>query len=251
MRNTYGVDSINYGEGLRLGFVTQGQYSKNVGSRMYMMRDDEHYEMFKLKNREFSVDVDVSNLPCGINGALYFVEMNETGDKGTGSNNAGAKYGTGYCDAQCPHDMKFIKGRANCDDWNPTTAMGKTGICCMEMDIWEANRTSTQVTSHPCKLEGSLACHDEAKCGDGDNRFNPQAYCDKDGCDYSPYRVGQKNFFGENKTVNSSRPMTVVTQFITEDQTDNTDVVEIRRFYVQDGKHIPNPMSEVHNLEGA
>ena len=27
-----------------------------------------------------------------------------------GLNKAGAQYGTGYCDAQCPHDMKFIQG---------------------------------------------------------------------------------------------------------------------------------------------
>lgn len=97
MRNTYGVTSD--GDGLRLGFVTQGQYSKNVGSRLYMMDDADNYEIFKLKNKEFSFDVDVSNLPCGINGALYFVEMPKDGDKGMGANAAGAKYGTGYCDA--------------------------------------------------------------------------------------------------------------------------------------------------------
>ena len=28
-------------------------------------------------------------------------------------NKAGASYGTGYCDAQCPHDIKFINGEAN------------------------------------------------------------------------------------------------------------------------------------------
>ena len=30
---------------------------------------------------------------------------------------AGASYGTGYCDAQCPADLKFINGEANCMDW--------------------------------------------------------------------------------------------------------------------------------------
>jgi len=25
-------------------------------------------------------------------------------------NKAGAKYGTGYCDSQCPRDLKFING---------------------------------------------------------------------------------------------------------------------------------------------
>lgn len=66
---------------------------------MFMMADNDNYEMFKLKNREFTLDVDVSTLPCGVNGALYFVEMSANGDKGQGSNAAGAKYGTGYCDA--------------------------------------------------------------------------------------------------------------------------------------------------------
>lgn len=27
------------------------------------------------------------------------------------TNTAGAKYGTGYCDSQCPRDLKFINGQ--------------------------------------------------------------------------------------------------------------------------------------------
>ena len=27
------------------------------------------------------------------------------------TNKAGAPYGTGYCDAQCPRDLKFIAGK--------------------------------------------------------------------------------------------------------------------------------------------
>ena len=62
-------------------FVTQGPYSKNIGSRVYLMEDTYDYRLFKLKNREFTFDVDVSNLPCGLNGALYFVEMEKDGGK--------------------------------------------------------------------------------------------------------------------------------------------------------------------------
>eukprot|EP00587_Corethron_hystrix_P011364 CAMPEP_0113321056 /NCGR_PEP_ID=MMETSP0010_2-20120614/14666_1 /TAXON_ID=216773 ORGANISM="Corethron hystrix, Strain 308" /NCGR_SAMPLE_ID=MMETSP0010_2 /ASSEMBLY_ACC=CAM_ASM_000155 /LENGTH=96 /DNA_ID=CAMNT_0000179059 /DNA_START=313 /DNA_END=599 /DNA_ORIENTATION=+ /assembly_acc=CAM_ASM_000155 len=91
----------------------------NVGSRLYVLDDNDKYFMFQLKNREFSVDIDVSELQCGMNGALYFVEMDEDGGKGLGNNEAGAKYGTGYCDAQCPHDIKFISGEANVIDWKP------------------------------------------------------------------------------------------------------------------------------------
>ena len=70
--------------------------------------------MFYLPNKEFTFDVDVSKLPCGLNGALYFVEMEESGGSYP-TNTAGASYGTGYCDAQCPHDMKWINGEANAE----------------------------------------------------------------------------------------------------------------------------------------
>lgn len=65
-----------------------------------MMDTDENYEMFHLLNQEFTFTVDVSNMPCGLNGALYFVEMDQDGGKSKyPGNKAGAAYGTGYCDA--------------------------------------------------------------------------------------------------------------------------------------------------------
>lgn len=111
----------------------------NVGSRLYMMNGDDkvifltthkysffnvsilrspkncckckQYQMFKLKNKEFSIDVDDANIGCGLNGAVYFVEMDEDGGKSKYQDNkAGAEFGTGYCDAQCPHDIKYIAG---------------------------------------------------------------------------------------------------------------------------------------------
>ena len=76
-----------------------------------MMDDDHNYEMFQLLNQEFTFDVDVSKLPCGTNGALYFVEMPKDGGSGQyPGDKAGAQYGTGYCDAQCPRDIKYIDG---------------------------------------------------------------------------------------------------------------------------------------------
>merc|ERR1719192_405951 len=85
-----------------------------------------------------------------MNGAMYFVEMDQEGGKGLGANRAGAKYGTGYCDAQCPHDMKWISGEANSVEWvsNPNDpfgnmGVGKYGSCCAEMDIWEATHSTT------------------------------------------------------------------------------------------------------------
>ena len=59
--------------------------------------------------------------------------------------------------------------------------------------------------------------------------------CDKDGCDYNHWRQGDHTYFGPggNFAVDSSKKMTVVTQFITDDGTDSGDLVEIRRLYVQ------------------
>ena len=105
---TYGITAS--GSSLTLKFVT----GSNVGSRVYLMEDDSNYQMFKLLNQEFTFDVDMSNLPCGLNGALYFSAMDQDGGMSKYANNkAGAKYGTGYCDSQCPRDIKFINGEVS------------------------------------------------------------------------------------------------------------------------------------------
>lgn len=63
----------------------------NSRSRVYLINGDS-YELFKLKNMEFTFDVDVSNLPCGLNGALYFVKMDADGGLSKyPTNKAGAK----------------------------------------------------------------------------------------------------------------------------------------------------------------
>jgi cellulose 1,4-beta-cellobiosidase len=107
---TYGATVS--GNSLKLNFLTKGSYATNIGSRFYLMQDDTNYQMFKLApDMEFTFDVDLSKLPCGLNGALYFVSMDQDGGmKKYSTNKAGAKYGTGYCDAQCPRDLKFING---------------------------------------------------------------------------------------------------------------------------------------------
>ena len=78
---------------------------------------DSKYQLFNLKNQEFTFDVDMSNLPCGLNGALYLSSMDEDGGMARfPTNKAGAKYGTGYCDSQCPRDIKFINGEVRVRD---------------------------------------------------------------------------------------------------------------------------------------
>lgn len=69
--------------------------------RVYLLAEGEkEYEMLQLNGKEFSFDVDVSQLPCGMNGALYLSEMEADGGR-SDLNPGGATWGTGYCDAQC------------------------------------------------------------------------------------------------------------------------------------------------------
>ncbi len=92
----------------------------NIGSRFYLMAGQNKYQMFTLLGNEFTMDVDVSKLGCGLNGAVYFVSMDEDGGQAKYSTNkAGAKFGTGYCDAQCPRDLKFINGEVSWQQPSP------------------------------------------------------------------------------------------------------------------------------------
>jgi cellulose 1,4-beta-cellobiosidase len=240
--DTYGVSTVK--GGVELKFVS----GQNVGSRLYLTEaGGERYKLFKLKNREFSFDVDVSTLSCGLNGAVYFSEMEASGGMG-GRNKAGAKFGTGYCDAQCPHDVKFMDGAANILEWNSTTTFGKYGACCHEMDIWEANKEATAFTTHPCSIKGTKTCSG-LECGGLPDQmeYRYKGVCDKDGCDFNSFRNGEPDFYGEaaKHEVDSSKPFTVVTQWITDDGTDDGDLVEIRRLHVQDGTVIQNSRTSI------
>ncbi|KAL4891487.1 putative 1,4-beta-D-glucan cellobiohydrolase B [Aspergillus ambiguus] len=249
---TYGVTTS--GNSMRLNFVTQSS-SKNIGSRLYLMKDDSTYQMFKLLNQEFTFDVDVSNLPCGLNGALYFVAMDADGGMSKYSTNkAGAKYGTGYCDSQCPRDLKFINGQANVEGWEPSAndanaGVGNHGSCCAEMDIWEANSISTAYTPHPCDTPGQTMCEGDA-CGGTYSDTRYAGTCDPDGCDFNSYRQGNHTFYGPGMTVDTNSKITVVTQFITNDGTSSGTLSEIKRFYVQNGKVIPNSQSTWSGVTG-
>ncbi|BAE61042.1 1,4-beta-D-glucan cellobiohydrolase B [Aspergillus flavus] len=247
---TYGVTTS--GDALTLQFVT----GANIGSRLYLMADDdESYQTFNLLNNEFTFDVDASKLPCGLNGAVYFVSMDADGGVAKYSTNkAGAKYGTGYCDSQCPRDLKFINGQANVEGWEPSDSdknagVGGHGSCCPEMDIWEANSISTAYTPHPCDDTAQTMCEGDT-CGGTYSSERYAGTCDPDGCDFNAYRMGNESFYGPSKLVDSSSPVTVVTQFITADGTDSGALSEIKRFYVQGGKVIANAASNVDGVTG-
>jgi len=252
---TYGV--LSDGFEAQLTFVTQGPYSTNVGQRLFLLDESEQeYHMFYLKNREFTMDVDVSQLDCGLNGAVYFVEMDKDGGMSKyPTNKAGAAFGTGYCDAQCPHDLKYISGETNMQDWDPSdddknAGKGHFGSCCNELDIWEANNIATAFTVHPCNVEGSHRC-EGVECGDNASGDRYNGICDKDGCDFHNWRLGDHDYYGPGPQfkVDSTKPMTVVTQFLTDDGTDTGEFVEMRRIYVQDGKVIDNSFTSLEGMD--
>merc|ERR1712157_702646 len=139
----------------------------------------------------------------------------------------------------------------NMEDWKPSESdhnagTGKYGSCCTEIDIWEANKISSAYTMHACS-EGVQQRCSGTDCGDnGADRF--KGLCDKNGCDIQSYRLGNKNFFGpgSNFQVDSTQPITVTTQFVTNDGTDQGKLTEVKQFYSQNGKTIEHPSYKVN-----
>ncbi|KAF8312221.1 glycoside hydrolase, partial [Clavulina sp. PMI_390] len=199
----------------------------NSGPRVYLLDPTgQKYEMFHFLNQEFAFDVNLANVGCGMNAALYFSEMDVVGGNGSTYNEAGAKYGTGYCDAQCPSGDNFINGYAN---------MNNTGYCCNEMDIWEANSVSNAFTPHGCLQDGPYQCPSSGCSGQ----------CDGNGCGYNAYGQGAHSFYGAGLTIDTTKTFTVVTQFITDSGTSTGNLQEIRRYYIQNGVTYQNPNSTV------
>jgi cellulose 1,4-beta-cellobiosidase len=234
-QSTYGVSTS--GNALSLTFLTKHEYGTNVGSRLYLMKDTNNYQMFTLKNNELAYDVELSTVECGLNSALYFVAMEADGGKASHENNAaGAKYGTGYCDAQCARDLKFVNGLGNIEGWEPSpndpnAGVGPMGACCAEIDIWESNSHSFALTPHPCEDNRYHVCETDG-CGGTYSKDRFAGKCDANGCDYNPYRMGNTDFYGKGKTVDTSKKFTVVTQF-----QDN----KMTQFMIQNNKRIDIP----------
>ncbi|KAF9069963.1 cellobiohydrolaseI [Rhodocollybia butyracea] len=247
--STYGVTTS--GDALTLKFVTVSEQA-NVGSRLYLMApgSETEYQLFHLLNQEFTFDVDVSQLPCGINGALYFSQMDADGGVSRfPTNKAGAQYGTGYCDSQCPSDIKFIDGVANTVDWTPSTnnvntGTGSMGTCCTEMDIWEANSMAAAFTAHACTVTEQTSCTGTT-CSLPNST---QGVCDQAGCDFNSFRLGDTSFFGPGMTVDTTQPFTVVTQFVTSNNESTGSLSAIRRIYVQNGVEIANSETNVAGI---
>lgn len=98
---------------LRL-YVANGTGWQKTSPRLYLLAEGgENYEMLRLNNQELTYDVDLSQLGCGMNGALYLSEMDASGSR-SDLNPAGAAYGTGYCDAQVRSLLARWEGVLHC-----------------------------------------------------------------------------------------------------------------------------------------
>ena len=113
------------------------------------------------------------------------------------------------------------------------------------MDIWEANSQGAAVTPHVCSVQGQTRCSG-TQCGDGDQRYD--GICDKDGCDFNSWRMGDQTFLGVGKTVDTSKKFTVVTQFLTSNNSTSGTLSEIRRLYVQNGVTIANSKTNIAGM---
>ena len=114
------------------------------------------------------------------------------------------------------------------------------------MDIWEANKMSAALTPHPCTTIGQTMC-DGNDCGGTYSTNRYAGECDPDGCDFNSYRQGNTTFYGPGMTVDTTSKFTVVTQFLTDS---SGSLSEIKRFYVQNGKVIPNSNSDISGVGG-
>lgn len=212
-QGTYGIfvgaDPKNTEVGL--GYAALGQYAStpNYGSRVFVTDMDAAgggYYLFKLINRELSFTINLRNVPAGMNAAVYLVSMDSLGNLGAESrsgvkNAAGWTRGVGYCDAQCPTDLKFVQNLG----WRePGTVMS----CCPEMDLFEGNRLSAAMTAHPCTADVQSTCDTSAE-----NCTNP---CDTDGADTNLFRrYGPGHAFFE--LIDTQKPIKVRTQFFAND----------------------------------
>lgn len=225
-QSTYGITTT--GNSLRLNYLTTNSAGLNVGSRVYLLDPTgQKYQMFNFVNREFSYVIDVSTVECGINAAGYSIEM-----PSSGISTAGAAYGTNYADGQCAKDIKFLSNNGGPGFAN----LNGTGACSFEFDFTETNKYAMQMTAHTAKYSGVKLCTNDVDCGVGPNRYS--GITDKDGGYINMFQLGNTTLWGPGTSylINTLLPITVRTQFITSDGTDNGDLIRIDRYYNQNGK---------------
>ncbi|KAF8316668.1 cellobiohydrolase I-II [Clavulina sp. PMI_390] len=241
---------ITSGSNIRLSYITSNY---GHGSRVFLLQDSATYQVFKPLNQEIAFTVDLSNVPCAASASVRLLGMDSDGGVSRfPANSAGAKFGTGYCDATCTKSMKFVNGKANVIGWTPsnydtTAGSGSSGSCCAEVDLLEGNSMSSVFTGLPCGGISAATTCTGSTCGNSTSA----GYCDPQGCDFNSYRMGNTSFWGSGAThaIDTTLPLTILTQFITSNGTAAGDLTAIKRVYVQNGKVIPNSAINVAGID--
>jgi cellulose 1,4-beta-cellobiosidase len=117
------------------------------------------------------------------------------------------------------------------------------------MDIWEANSISAAFTPHPCSVSGATVCDYTSSADNCGVTSRYDSLCDPDGCDFNSYRMGNTSFYGPGDIVDTSSKFTIVTQFLTDDNTTTGTLSEIRRLYVQNGVVIQNSAVNIAGMD--
>mmetsp|Transcript_45969 Transcript_45969/g.127773 ORF Transcript_45969/g.127773 Transcript_45969/m.127773 type:complete len:485 (-) Transcript_45969:109-1563(-) len=203
-KNTYGITVGSDSVTLKYANNQDGG-SPAYGQRVFLTdmstADGNGYQMFDVLGSSLSFTIDLSNVPAGINAAVYFAAMDQYGWQGAtysdgNVNQAGWTRGLGYCDAQCPTDMKYTQDAG----WNT----GTFESCCPEMDLLEANRLSAALTPHPCTNPEPFVCDSSVEeCGEP---------CDGVGGDMNPFRREGPGH-GIYDLLDVTKPITITTEF--------------------------------------
>jgi cellulose 1,4-beta-cellobiosidase len=163
--NVNGITSS--GNALTLRYATESQFGTARNSRVYLMETPDLYKTFTLADNEIAFDVDLSAVGCGLNSKLFFVAMDADGGKAAyPTNRAGAKYGTGYCDATCTQEQRYVAGKASHSSkaWLSLPELTCPAVLSPTMKVGSPRRLIPSVGSAvmaraaPRSMSGELTC---------------------------------------------------------------------------------------------
>jgi len=134
-----------------------------------------YFRLFQLLGKTLSFNVDLSQVGCACNIALYLIHGPARDWSGNPSQGA------------CPKSPYYCDANRVCGQW------------CPEVDVMEANNHAFQTTPHRCD-EASATGH--------------YSNCDRKGCRQSARSLGNKAYGpGPQFTIDTSKPFTVQTTF--------------------------------------
>lgn len=106
-KESFNIEIIHENDSSKVQLGLPSSRDAKSGPRLLLLDESQRkYQPFNLLNKKVSFTVDTSKVGCGLNGALYFTNMDLINNI---SDAAGPSYGMGYSDAQIPTDYKYLK----------------------------------------------------------------------------------------------------------------------------------------------